>query len=219
MGPMLEALMHLQSIERQLAHVRGRLKTRKNAVAAQQRRIDQINADYTAQHDKSITRRKDADRLELELRGREEQVVKLRTVLNLAKTNKEYAAILTQINTCKADNAKIEEEVLKIMQDVDAIKIQADKFSASLETEQKRLTEIEQASGQEIQKLTAMLEEAHGATHRRGGGRAARVAGGLRTHCRAKRRRRDGRHRDPRPQAALRLHLRRVLHEPQRRAR
>ena len=159
MGPMLESLMHLQSIERNLTHVRGRLKTRKNAVAAQERRIEQIKAEYTALHDKSITRRKDADRLELDLRIKEEQVTKLRTALNLAKNNKEYAALLTQINTYKADNAKVEEEVLKIMQDVDTVKEQMEKSSMQAEAEQKRLAEITQASGQEIDKLTAMLDE------------------------------------------------------------
>jgi predicted nucleic acid-binding Zn-ribbon protein len=156
---MLEALLHLQSIERQLAHVRGKLKTRKNAVAAQERRIDQIKTEFNALHDKAVDRRKDADRLELDLRTKEEQVTKLRTALNLAKTNKEYAAILTQINTYKADNAKVEEQVLKIMTDVDAVKAQSDKIAVQVEAEEKRLAEIGQASGAEITKLTAMFDE------------------------------------------------------------
>ena len=159
MGTMLESLLHLQSIERQLAHVRGRLRTRKNAVSAQQRRIEQIQGESKALHDKSLTRRKDADRLELELRGREEQIQKFRGQLNLAKTNKEYAAILTQINTQKADNAKIEEEVLKIMQEVDASKVEAEKIAAQTQAEEKRLAEVGSSSGQEIDKLTAMMNE------------------------------------------------------------
>ena len=81
----------------------------------------------------------DADRINLDLKEKEAQVEKLRTALNTAKTNKEYAAILTQINTFKADNAKLEEEVLKIMQDVDAVKAQAEKISVQVEAEQKRL--------------------------------------------------------------------------------
>jgi predicted nucleic acid-binding Zn-ribbon protein len=109
--------------------------------------------------DRPVDRRKDADRLELDLRTKEEQVTKLRTALNLAKTNKEYAAILTQINTYKADNAKVEEQVLKIMTDVDAVKAQSDKIAVQVEAEEKRLAEIGQASGAEITKLTAMFDE------------------------------------------------------------
>lgn len=159
MGPMLESLVHLQSVERQLTHVRGRLKTRKNAVTAQERRIEQIKTEYDVLHEKALTRRRDADRLELDLKSKEEQVVKFRAALNQAKTNKEYAAVLTQINTLKADNAKVEEEVLKIMQDVDAVKAQAEKVKVQAEAEEKRLTEIQAASGQEIEKLTAMQNE------------------------------------------------------------
>lgn len=159
MGTMLQALLNLQSIERQLAHVRGRLKTRKNAVTAQERRIAQIQTDYQALHDKAMNRRKAADGFELDLKQREEQVLKLRSSLNLAKNNKEYSALLTQMNTIKADNAKLEEEVLKIMQEVDGIKAEADKLKVQLEAEEKRLAEIQAASGQEIAKLTAMLED------------------------------------------------------------
>ena len=39
MGTMLTALLGLQSVERQLAHVRARLRTRQNAANAQQKRM------------------------------------------------------------------------------------------------------------------------------------------------------------------------------------
>ena len=78
MGKLLAALLQVQSIERQLAHVRGRLRTRKNAVAVQQRKIDQLASDWKVLHDKGIVRRKDADRLELDLRHREDLVSKFR---------------------------------------------------------------------------------------------------------------------------------------------
>ena len=40
-----------------------------------------------------------ADRLELELKSRDEHIEKLRGHLNLARTNKEYSALLTELNT------------------------------------------------------------------------------------------------------------------------
>jgi uncharacterized protein len=159
MGTMLSALLHLQSIERQLTHVKGRLKTRRNAVTSQEKRIEQLRADYDALHEKAMDRRKDVDRRELDLKQKEEQVTKLRSALNLAKTNKEYAAVLTQINTNKADNAKVEEEVLKIMQDVEAIGADSEKIKAQVEAEEKRLADIKNSSDQEIQKLADMLAD------------------------------------------------------------
>ena len=118
MAKMLGALLQLQLVERQLAHVRGRLKSRQNAVAAQQHRIDQLQEEHKALLERATNRRMSADRHELDLKTREQQVLRLRGTLNTVKTNKEYSAILTQINTLKADNAKIEEEALKIIQEV-----------------------------------------------------------------------------------------------------
>lgn len=159
MGKLLDSLLRLQSIERDLTQVRRRLATRKNAVAIQQRKIDQLRTDYNALHDKSLAARKGADSRELDLKTKEAHIAKLRTALNAAKTNKEYAAFLTEINTFKADNAKIEEEVLKIMQEVETVKADADKVMVQVQAEEKRLAEIEQTSQQEMDKLSAMVDQ------------------------------------------------------------
>ena len=159
MGTMLEALLRVQSIERQLAHVRGRLKARQNAVVTQKRRIEQLRENWNVLHDRNLSRRADADRLELDLKEKEDRVAKLRGSLNTAKTNKEYAAILTQINTLKADNAKLEEGALKILHEADAIKAEADEVHAKVNTEEQRLQDVERASQGEVAKLTAMLTE------------------------------------------------------------
>jgi uncharacterized protein len=162
MAKMLAALLQVQSIERQLAHVRGRLRVRRNAVASQQRKIDQFAADWKVLHDKGVNRRKDADRLELDLRQRETEVSKYRAALNTSKSNKDYSAILTQINTLKADNSKLEEQVLKIMQEVDLLKADADKVQQQMQAEQAKLAEIEKSSGEEVKRLTVMLEDLTG---------------------------------------------------------
>jgi len=159
MAKMLEALLHLQTIERQLATVRGRLRARKNAVLAQQANIDHLSSSFKSLHERYISRRKDGDRMSLELKTREAQVAKLRTSLNSAKTNKEYAAVLTQINTLKADNAKMEEEALRVMQDADSIKTHVDEAAGKIEIEKARLDGIEQTSAEEIKRLTLMMED------------------------------------------------------------
>ena len=159
MGQMLEDLLKLQSIERELAQVRSRLRTRENALAIQQRKIEQFQEEFNALEGKCLMRRKDADRYELDLRQSEEQVAKLRTALNTAKTNKEYAAILTQINTLKADNAKLEESALKVMQEVDAIRTELERVGQQVDRENKRIEEIKQTNVAEIERLNGMMTE------------------------------------------------------------
>jgi len=158
MGQLLEGLLKLQSIERELAQVKRRLKSRQNAVSIQQRRIDQLQEEWEAVDGKSLARRKDADRRELDLRQSEERVAKLRTALNSAKTNKEYAAILTQINTLKADNAKLEDSTLRVLQEVDSYRAEADKLQKEIDRETRRLEETRQTNAAEIERLNGMME-------------------------------------------------------------
>lgn len=159
MGKMLTGLLQLQAIERDLMQVRRRLQTRKNAVAIQQKKIEQLQTDLKALTDKATARRMDADRIELELKTKEAHVTKLRGALNSARTNKEYATILTEINTHKADNAKVEEEILKIMADVDTIKAQSLTLEEQVKVEDARLKEVEASSNEEIDRLSRMLDQ------------------------------------------------------------
>ena len=159
MGKTIEALLHLQSTQLQLVHVQRRLASQKNAVTAQERKINQLRDDWEQLHDKRLHRRTEADRLELELKTREEHVAKLRAALNTAKTNKEYAAILTQINTAKADNAKFEDEALRLMQEVDTISADADKIKAMIDEQEAQLEDIRRTSAEQIEKLTVMAEQ------------------------------------------------------------
>ncbi|MBI5724964.1 MAG: hypothetical protein HZA50_13470 [Planctomycetes bacterium] len=159
MAKILEGLLNLQTIERQLTLVKAKLKTRQNAVAFQQRRIEQAQADHLALQDKATQRRKDADGLELDLKTKEEQVARYRIALNTAKTNKEYSAILTQINTIKADNARIEEEVLRIRVEIDSVGAEAQKAAQQVLHEQERLKEVQATNTAELDKLNAMHSE------------------------------------------------------------
>jgi len=156
---MLTAMLNLQSIERQLAQVRRRLKSRQNAVTVQQRKIDQRRDEWGILHESMMNHRARADSLGVDLKAKEDRVSHLRTSLNTAKTNKEYAAILTQMNTIKADNARLEESALQILQQVEVIEGEAKKIEADIEVEQQRLAEVQASSQAEVDRLNAMLEQ------------------------------------------------------------
>jgi len=159
MGQILEALLRLQSIERQLAEVKDRLRRRSAAVQAQQAQVDQYQQELQALHDEAQSRQKGADAVELELREREEQVARLRQSLNKAKTNKEYAAILTQINTLKADNSKLEEEALRHMQAAEEIRARGEQVRERIAQAESQLEEVKRTSAEEVARLEKMLAE------------------------------------------------------------
>ena len=55
-----------------------------------------------------------------ELAAKEGNIKKFQQQLNLVKTNKEYSALQEEIGRAKADNSIIEEDILKIFDEVDA---------------------------------------------------------------------------------------------------
>jgi predicted nucleic acid-binding Zn-ribbon protein len=93
-----------------------------------------------------------SERLELELKSRDEEISKLRASLNAAKTNKEYAMLLTQLNTTKADNSKIETQVLDLMKDVEVDEAQYKETEKQIEQEKEKLGEIRKDSEVQAQK-------------------------------------------------------------------
>jgi len=76
-----------------------------------------------------------------DLASKEENIKKTQSQLGQLKTNKEYQAKLTEIESLKADKSLIEEETLKLMDNVDAMKIDVEKEKKSLETEEKSYNE------------------------------------------------------------------------------
>ncbi len=120
MGPVLNGLVKLQSIENRLRAAKAKLARCRRNVVIQENQVRSLQNALEAKKEEIQLTRLQADRLELELKSREEEITKLRTHLNTAKTNKEYALILTQLNTTKADNSKIESQTLELLKDIDA---------------------------------------------------------------------------------------------------
>ena len=111
MGTTLTALHHLQEIETQLAELRGRIESRWRQARLQEKRLAKLDSEIAAEHIAVRTRQMEVDRLDLDVKTREAELDKLRKALNAAKTNKEYAAILTQLNLgAPADVPKREEK-------------------------------------------------------------------------------------------------------------
>lgn len=159
MGPIIQALVKLQAIELDLTRIKRRRKAKGNAVTAQENRIAQLNDELSNLKEKSLNKRKRADELELFLQTNRQRVEKLRTDLNAARTNKEYAAILTQINTQKADDARVEEEALGIMTEIDGLQTQITDIEARVKQETEKLQTVESSCSEEIEKLDRMIAE------------------------------------------------------------
>ena len=119
MGPVLNGLIKLQSIENRLRAVKTKLTRCRRNVVIQENQIRSLTNSLDAKREEIQLTKVQSDRLELELKAGDERTARLRASLNATKTNKEYAAVLTQLNTTKADNSKIENQVLELLRDIE----------------------------------------------------------------------------------------------------
>lgn len=159
MGPLLEGLVKLQSIENQLRAVKAKLNRCRRSVVIQENQIRSLQSALEAKKEEAQLTKIQSDRLELELRSREEEIAKYRAALNIAKTNKEYAAVLTQLNTNKADNSKLETQILDLMKDVEADEEECKQITAQIEEQKKILDDKRRDSESQSVKLEADIEE------------------------------------------------------------
>jgi hypothetical protein len=150
MGPVLNGLTRLQSVENRLRAAKNKLARCRRNVIIQENQVRTLTSSLEAKKEEIQLTKVQSDRLELELKSRDESIARLRASLNLAKTNKEYAAVLTQLNTTKADNSKIESQVLDLMKDIEADETESKKIGEQIEEQKKVLeqtrTDSEQAS-------------------------------------------------------------------------
>ena len=119
MGPVLNGLVKLQSVENRLRAVKSKLARCRRTVIFQENQLRSLQNGLEAKKEEIKMTRIQVDRFELDLKHRDETISRLRAALNMAKTNKEYSAILTELNTTKADNSKIESQALDLMKNIE----------------------------------------------------------------------------------------------------
>jgi len=133
-------LVKLQSVENQLRAVKAKLTRCRRNVVIQENHVRSLANSHEAKKEEIQLTKVQSDRLELELKTRDEQIARLRASLNAAKTNKEYAAVLTQLNTTKADNSKIETQILELLKDIETDEAECEKIQEQI-NEQKNILE------------------------------------------------------------------------------
>jgi len=167
MGATLDALHRLQAIESKLHVLRQRIEAKRREIRVQTRRLTKIRQDDEELHEKLKRQQADIDRLELERKGREEEIAKFREQMKITKTNKEYAALRVQINTLDANNRKLEDRILALMTHADELNVEAETTKKELRHQTERLerlerelAEIELQAGPQIEALLSQREQA-----------------------------------------------------------
>jgi uncharacterized protein len=120
MGPKIQALLDFQDVEHQIVDIRRQFERKQRAVDAQQKKLDSFRATLDAERFEINKIQRQFDELDLDVKSRDVQISKLREHLSSIRTNKEYAAVLSQLNNEKADSSRQETKALEIMEQLDA---------------------------------------------------------------------------------------------------
>jgi predicted nucleic acid-binding Zn-ribbon protein len=146
MGPVLNGLLKLQSVENRLRAEKAKLTRCRRNVVIQENLIRSLQNALEAKKEEVQLSQLQFDRLELELKEKDEIISKLRASLNNAKTNKEYAAVLTQLNTTKADNSKIETQSLELLKDIEADGAECKDIQRQIDEQKEKLEQTRKES-------------------------------------------------------------------------
>jgi len=122
MGATLEALLALQDFELQIADIRRQLAAKQRSVERQAEKVRAAEGALAAARDELRQTQITMDDVDVDVKGRSAHVTRLRDNLNTVRTNKEYAAVLSQLNNEKADVTRLETRAFELLESVEARK-------------------------------------------------------------------------------------------------
>jgi len=150
MGPVLHGLVKLQSVENQLRAIKAKILRSRRNVIIQENRVRSLQNALDAKKEEIQLTKIQADRLDLDLKTKDASIAKFRAALNTAKTNREYAAVLTELNTNKADSTKLENQLLELMKNIEADEKDCAEIARQVEEEKQRLEVIRKESDEKV---------------------------------------------------------------------
>lgn len=157
-----EKIYELYLLEKQVHGLESRMDASSRRHRIQDGKLAQLTQQHTELEEQVKQARVAAATLESEIQTLEEKIEKGRQEMNLVKTNKEYSALLVEINTYKDDKSKIEDEALAVMSKVEDKEAERDAIADQVTAQEKMvaiaLKEVEQAKtevGDQLDKLKA----------------------------------------------------------------
>ncbi len=159
MGPVLHGLIKLQSVENRLRAVRSKLVRCRRKILFQENQLRTLQNELEAKKEEIKLTRVQADRMELELKSRDERIAKFRAALNIAKSNREYSALLTELNTAKADNSKIETHILDLLKNIETDQAECTETVQKIEDQKIMLDEIRKTCESQAVEYEKQIED------------------------------------------------------------
>ena len=155
----IELLINVQALDTR-AYELNRLKGEKPRALEEFRQAVQLEKDSLARarEDLKAIQLKKKDK-ELELQKKEEEIKKFQTQLYQVKANKEYKALVGQIEGLKADDSVLEEEIILFFDEIDKANKNISEAEDNLKKEEVEFKEAEERLKKEISQIDSELDK------------------------------------------------------------
>jgi predicted nucleic acid-binding Zn-ribbon protein len=121
---LVDSLLTLYRVDSQVRGLRSRLDSAQRYFRTQEDQLTALMQQQQEMHTRKRQVQAALATLELEIKSIDERLEKLRGDLNSAPNNKQYTAVLTELNTVKASRTALEDRVLSHMEQLETIEAQ-----------------------------------------------------------------------------------------------
>tara|TARA_Y100001968_G_C19368709_1_gene723955 strand:+ start:260 stop:1012 length:753 start_codon:yes stop_codon:yes gene_type:complete len=172
--PLIENLLALYTVDRQVRSLRGRVESAQIYLRVQEKQIADIDVERKEIEQQLKQRKSNIALIETETGSIDDRIVHLREELNNASNDKQYSALLAEVNTLKERRKAFEEEELQEMASSEELEgclteIQdrwderqkvVDSAKQDLETREKEISEQLEELESERKTASALIPEA-----------------------------------------------------------
>jgi len=158
MGPTNVALVKLFEADLKLRDAQSRHEAAAHNVRIQERRVNDLAEKLRVTQQNLKENQAKYANLDVDLKSRDQHIEKLRTQQQGAKNNKEYQALLVEINTRKLDRGKVEEQTLTLLDLIERQKTEVGTLGGLLTAEQAKLETMRSEIGDRLNALQAEVD-------------------------------------------------------------
>ncbi len=157
--PLQDQLYTYFELDQRVRAMRSRLDAATRRRDAQQRKLDQLKQADAELDQQLKTAKAHAGTLENEADAIESRITAQRDKMNSATSNKEYSALLVEVNTLKADKSKVDDAQLEAMTKADALEAEANGLGEKIEAQSKLVAGAEKEVSEAQEEVGGKVEE------------------------------------------------------------
>lgn len=155
----INSLIQLQTIDSEIYALRYEKESKPNEIKALEGSFEEKRQHMADLEKISLDLQKQRKDKELELASKEEAIKKLQVQLYQLKTNKEYQAMIKEIDGLKADASVIEDNVLQLLEEIDKAKNGIASFKQKLQEEERIFNEQKKNIQDRIKQIDERLAQ------------------------------------------------------------